>query len=362
MNGTLKGWFGSTRGLRQGDPISSYLFLLVLEVFNVIMREASATGFEFHHLCHSQRITHMSFVDDIVIVASPTKQNIQIIRDSLRLFGELTGLRLNCPKSKVYFGNVGSRLNKRICSKINSCQARQLSFGGRAQLIRSSLFGVQNFWCANLPIPKYVIQEVEKHIRTFLWSGKGDGHYHAKVAWKTLCLPLCEGGLGFKCMVTWNQVCLGKLLWNIASLMQTLWVQWVHSMSGLQERNLCRNNYGMRCKKDEASWGKWLWRSYGITQVWRMVLQRLKDYRGARVWAWERGWIERNMGGKGLGQRLKQVAFTTTVAKIWEERNRRCFGGAYASPESILQRMLNIVQSRARGGTSRSLRRIGLLV
>ncbi|GAA0149234.1 hypothetical protein LIER_08462 [Lithospermum erythrorhizon] len=64
----------STRGLRQGDPISSYLFLLVLEMFNGIMSEASKEhGFEFHHLCHSHEITHMSFADDMVIVSSPTQ-------------------------------------------------------------------------------------------------------------------------------------------------------------------------------------------------------------------------------------------------------------------------------------------------
>ncbi|GAA0156652.1 hypothetical protein LIER_38312 [Lithospermum erythrorhizon] len=125
-----KGLFGSTRGLRQEDHISSYLFLLVLE-------------------------------DDMVIVASPTQQSLQVIQESL--------------------------------------DTRHLRFGGRAQLIRSSIFGVLKFWCANLHIPKYVTQDVEKRIRTFLWAGRGEGHYHSKVSWRTLCLPLKEGGLGFKC-------------------------------------------------------------------------------------------------------------------------------------------------------------------
>ncbi|GAA0158371.1 hypothetical protein LIER_15419 [Lithospermum erythrorhizon] len=240
INGALKGWFGSTRGLRQGDPISSYLFLIVLEVFNSLMRGACQdASFRFHHLCQDQQITHMSFADDMVIVVSPTQQSIQIVQQCLDVFGDITGLKLNCAKSKVYFGsvNVGGRericrllnmeegslpvkylgiplssghltckdyrgLTDRICSKINSWQARHLSFGGRAQLM----------------------------IRGFLWAGKGKGLYHAKVTWKTLCLPLKEGGLGFKCMFTWSQVCLGKLLWNIASLKQTFWVQWVHSV------------------------------------------------------------------------------------------------------------------------------------
>ncbi|GAA0175986.1 hypothetical protein LIER_29061 [Lithospermum erythrorhizon] len=52
----------------------------------------------------------------------------------------------------------------------------------------------------------------------------------AKVSWDTVCLPLVEGGLGFKDMFDWNQVCLCKLLWNIASRKETLWVQWVHTV------------------------------------------------------------------------------------------------------------------------------------
>ncbi|GAA0163296.1 hypothetical protein LIER_19195 [Lithospermum erythrorhizon] len=45
INGTLKGWCSSTRG----DPISSYLFILVLEVFNGLMRKAArGVGFRFH--------------------------------------------------------------------------------------------------------------------------------------------------------------------------------------------------------------------------------------------------------------------------------------------------------------------------
>ncbi|GAA0153742.1 reverse transcriptase [Lithospermum erythrorhizon] len=224
------------------------LLMLVLEVFNCLMKVASqAAGFKFHHLCQAQQITHMSFADDMVIVVSPTQQSIEIVQGCLELFGEISGLKLNCAKSKVYFGSVSRLemericgllqmeerslpmkylgipltsghltcedyrgLTDRICSKINSWQARQLSFGGRAQLVRSSIFGLQNFWCANVPVPKYVIQEVEQRIRTFLWAGKGEGPYHSKVSWKTLCLPLKEGRLGFKCMLTWSRVCLGE--------------------------------------------------------------------------------------------------------------------------------------------------------
>ncbi|GAA0183502.1 hypothetical protein LIER_30899 [Lithospermum erythrorhizon] len=153
----------------------------------------------------------------------------------------------------------------------------------------------------------------------------------------------------------------------------------------------------IKYRREKVGWGKWLWNCYGIpkfsftvrllmknrlstkdrlckwgmevdphyvmcggiethdhlffecqfsTQVWRMVLQRLKEYKGAQAWTWEKAWVERTMGGKSLKQRIKQVAFTNTVAKIWEKRNNTCFGGNSKDPESVLQKVLSIVQSR----------------
>ncbi|GAA0169985.1 hypothetical protein LIER_24351 [Lithospermum erythrorhizon] len=52
--------------------------------------------------------------------------------------------------------------------------------------------------------------------------------------------------------------------------------------------------------------------------VWRLILQRLGEYRM---------WVEGTMGGASFKQRIKQVAFVSTVAMLWEERNLRCFQG-----------------------------------
>ncbi|GAA0146495.1 hypothetical protein LIER_06430 [Lithospermum erythrorhizon] len=101
----------------------------------------------------------------------------------------------------------------------------------------------------------------------------------------------------------------------------------------------------IRFRRERVGWGNWLWSCY--EQVWRIVMQRLKDYRGTQAWSWERNCVEQTMGGKSLKQRIKPVVFTTTIAKLWEERNNRCFGGSSKDPESVLQRVLSIVQGRA---------------
>ncbi|GAA0150024.1 hypothetical protein LIER_43082 [Lithospermum erythrorhizon] len=179
---SLKCCFTSSKGLSQGDPISSYMFLLVLEVFNGLIKEAcQEKDFLFHHQYELQCLTHLCFADDMMIDVKPTEETVRILIECLHKFGDITGLKLNCSKSRVFFGGFKGGGER----KMSSWQSKRLSIGGRAQLIRTFVFGIQNFWCSNMPLPKYVIEEVEKKIRTFLWSGKSEGIYHSKVAWKT---------------------------------------------------------------------------------------------------------------------------------------------------------------------------------
>ncbi|GJT14404.1 hypothetical protein Tco_0861446 [Tanacetum coccineum] len=63
----------------------------------------------------------------------------------------------------------------------------------------------------------------------------------AKIAWKTLYKPKCQGGLGFKDLGMWNEVLLTKHVWNIAAHKESLWVKWVH-MIKLRGRRLWEVN------------------------------------------------------------------------------------------------------------------------
>lgn len=70
VNGELHGFFPGARGLRQGDPISPYLFTLVTEVFTLIMRrQVRENGdFKYHWGCKDVELTHLCFVDDLLMV------------------------------------------------------------------------------------------------------------------------------------------------------------------------------------------------------------------------------------------------------------------------------------------------------
>ena len=69
LNGTLVGYFEGQKGLWQGDPLSPYLFVLAMEAFSKIMANHTSRGlgFKFHPKCLKHKLTHIFFVDDILI-------------------------------------------------------------------------------------------------------------------------------------------------------------------------------------------------------------------------------------------------------------------------------------------------------
>ncbi|KAJ9536709.1 hypothetical protein OSB04_un000094 [Centaurea solstitialis] len=67
LNGETHGFFRGARGLRQGDPISPYLFTIVMEGFSRILKKCidEAVDFGYHDGCEEMQITHLCFADDL---------------------------------------------------------------------------------------------------------------------------------------------------------------------------------------------------------------------------------------------------------------------------------------------------------
>ncbi|XP_022873326.1 uncharacterized protein LOC111392262 [Olea europaea var. sylvestris] len=71
LNGTSHGFFKGRKGLRQGDPLSPFLFVLCIEYLSRLLKAATDDNdFNFHPKCGSQKITHLAFTDDLMLFAT----------------------------------------------------------------------------------------------------------------------------------------------------------------------------------------------------------------------------------------------------------------------------------------------------
>lgn len=107
INGGLVGYFPGARGLRQGDSISPYLFLLVIEAFSSLLTQNIGTGdFQYHPKCQSLGISHVAFADDLFILNGAHSESLQIILHTLKQFYGFSGLQPNLLKGAIYFAGV----------------------------------------------------------------------------------------------------------------------------------------------------------------------------------------------------------------------------------------------------------------
>ncbi|GKD87355.1 RNA-directed DNA polymerase, eukaryota, reverse transcriptase zinc-binding domain protein, partial [Tanacetum coccineum] len=108
INGENCGFFKGGRGLRQGDPMSPYLFTLVMEILNLLMIRKVKNNelFQYHFGCKQLKITHVCFADDLLMFCHGDSDSVRIIKEVIDEFSGVSGLLPNCNKSTIIFGSV----------------------------------------------------------------------------------------------------------------------------------------------------------------------------------------------------------------------------------------------------------------
>ena len=106
VNGVPAGFFSSSKGLRQGDPLSAYLFVMRMEVLSVLITRVVEGGFIYG--CRIWRgrgqvvnISHLLFVDDTIVFCEAKKEFLTYLSWILFWFEAASGLKINLDKSMV---------------------------------------------------------------------------------------------------------------------------------------------------------------------------------------------------------------------------------------------------------------------
>ncbi|GJU23286.1 hypothetical protein Tco_1156628 [Tanacetum coccineum] len=255
FNGDIHGFFKGKRGLRQGDPLSPYLFTLFMKILTLILRRrVNLSGLlRFHKHCEDLQIINVFFVDDLFIFARGDVDSANMIRESLDEFKSSSRLVPSIPKSMTFFCNVPNYVKISILNI--------MSFGEGVLLVK--YLGVPLISSRFLTKDCKVLVEKVKH-RIGDWKNKSlffagrlqlsksvISSMHANVAWEDICLPKREGGLGLRSLDTFNMELMTTHIWNIVTNKESLWVRWIHTYK-LKHRSFWDLHV-----TNNASWG-WL--------------------------------------------------------------------------------------------------------
>ena len=252
INGVSAGFFRSTRGLRQGDTLSSYLFVLGMDILSRLVNKAVEENFLSGCKIRGVRekeeleVSHLLYADDILLFCKDNPNQLACLRWILMWFEALSGLKINLSKSEIF--PIGGRENIEVLTAELGCKAGSLpttylglplgaphksvriwdtieerfrrrlatwkrqyiSKGGRVTLIRSTLSNLPIYFMSLFRIPSLVCKRLEKIQRDFLWGGGNLEKKSHLVSWATVCTDKKVGGLGVRGLHKLNKALLGK--------------------------------------------------------------------------------------------------------------------------------------------------------
>ena len=255
LNGQVVGSIKPSRGLRQGDPLSPYLFLLCAMGLQGLLQKAEIKG-SIKGVAISRygpRVSHLFFADDNVLFYRAIKAECQKVLDILAIYERGTGQKINREKTNIFFSSnthhqtqspiqqllgvspirqyekylglpalVGREetrsfiyLKERVWKKLQGWKEKLLSIAGREVLVKAIIQAIPTYTMSCFKLPKGLIKELEVLIRKFWWGYSGDSRTVHWVSWERLCEAKEVSGMGFKEIEKFNEALLAKQVWRM---------------------------------------------------------------------------------------------------------------------------------------------------
>ncbi|XP_059077157.1 uncharacterized protein LOC131876269 [Cryptomeria japonica] len=176
INGSPCGFYSSSRGLRQGDPLSPFLFIVLAESFSWAIKAAKLKGLwkGIVILGFPISISHCLFADDTILFGQASLREANTINGIIQKYATFSRQKVNIEKSKIFFLNTSQLVQQRLQSFWS---------------FEPSILPFPIYLMSVLKAPKSVIVSLQDTLRSFLWSSNKDGrHKLPLVAWDNVCL------------------------------------------------------------------------------------------------------------------------------------------------------------------------------
>ncbi|GJY01731.1 RNA-directed DNA polymerase, eukaryota, reverse transcriptase zinc-binding domain protein [Tanacetum coccineum] len=271
VNGCPTNEFQFYKGLKQGDPLSPFLFILVMESLHLsFQRIVNAGMFKGIVLDQSLCLSHMFYADDAIFLGEWSDGNISTLIHVLKCFFHASGLKINLNKSKIMGINVesaqviqaaaklgclvlkcpfyylGTRVGgsmtrvqawqeivEKVKSRLSKWKSKTLSIGGRLTLLKSVLGSIPVFHMSIFKVPSKVLHILES-IRSHFFNGHDPGSKKASwVKWNNILTDKKRGGLGVSSLFALNRGLMIKWVWKFLSQKDSLWTKVIVAIHGV---------------------------------------------------------------------------------------------------------------------------------
>lgn len=317
LNGQTYGRIKPERGIRQGDPLSPFLFILCAEALVHVMNRAEVqgdiTGMKLTKHCPS--IQHLLFADDSLFLCRATLKECSNFLRCLELYGKASGQQFNFQKSSITYGAdidpvmkrllseileieseggagtylglpecfsgskqqllafIGEKLNKRL----SGWYAKTLSLGGKEVLLKSIAMALPVYAMSCFRLTKHHCQKIMSAMAEFWWNECSEKRKIHWVSWPELCKPKEEGGLGFRDIEDFNQALLAKQAWKLLNEPQSL-------LARVYKGRYYANREFLECGKGYRP--SYAWRSilFGRELLQQGLIKSIGNGRSTTVW------------------------------------------------------------------------------
>ncbi|CAM8979776.1 unnamed protein product [Rhodiola kirilowii] len=356
INGSPTEEFHMERGLRQGDPLSPFLFLLAAEGLSRIINKAAGEGLigGVDWARNGENLTHLQFADDTVLLCRAEIKEVRNLKMILEAFEGCSGLEinyeksqcfgiglkeeevqrfaeeLNCPVGRMPMKYLGMQVGvnpaklstwepiiQRFRDKLASWRRASLSMAGRVVLIKSALCSLPLYYASMYKLPITVAREMERIQRQFLWGGTESRRKVHYVKWDVVTRPRKFGGLGIQGLVEKNMILLTKWWWKLVTGEGGLWRRMImnkYDIAGAHDQSLV----SIRRNRLSNSWKNILNIVQGNSEVAEAFREgvKLKLGRGNDILFWDDVWA----GAKALKCQYPKLYLLTeqSQAKVGE--------------------------------------------
>ncbi|XP_043697076.1 uncharacterized protein LOC122647840 [Telopea speciosissima] len=386
INGSPTGYFKGDRGIRQGDPLSPYLFTIAMEAFSGIIRRLEVDGqIKLLPRCKALHLSHLIFADDLMIFVKANRESVLASLGGLDEFASLSGLHLNRSKSSIIVGGLTqtssmelleltgfsettlpirstklwldkwhpegvlfNRFGSRICYDAGS-YALAAHHALVKEIVRdgdwlpgpSTSFDLIDVWRALPSIDKLHGDNPD----LVIWTGNPTGIFSTKSAWNAT-------------RVKANPVDWSEAVWFEGSIKSHSFVSWRCLVDALPTRdNLLHRGIPVQLSC-EFCWAGIESRNHIFfacpfsIDIWRRIFGMCSLHGQAPMNIFDAAiWVRYAAGRAGsLGVVLK-LAFCATIKHIWFERNFRIFRQKARSKDQIVEAIKGDVRTVVTSGS-----------